>query len=591
MKTKLLCVLLAMMFALAMFAACDSGDSGDSGDNGTTQTPGGNTNPGGNTGGSNKPTYNANWKTTEILFALTDNNAAGELESGCQKYYAGTEGNAFEYIDDLVRERNLAAAKAANVNPRYEYKSANGGWGQNISTITDQVLANNSQNPDIYCNFVYDMTCAQLRNCFANLLEAETQSNFFKFVTDPDYVANLEANRTQYFDSSVGEGYYYEYMKSLTLSDDKMYCLASDYCTDLVRAFLVVPLNVEMMTAIDPADSFTGDMTSVSDFYDLVWKTEEKVNENALYGEGWTYKVLAHYAEKVYADLNDKDSDSKLADRIAFAAGATSGLVSSGFLYTSSVTIIDKQPNGDGTYKYSYAETNPGLEAFAKAITDLFTNYNGIVAVKNNDSEVGDFRNSGETELIAIRNRFAENKILFGGIIAVGSLENDAYQNMRTTGEKMGFGVLPVPTYRTGDEYLTLVHNIAKVIAISKATTEFAQCTAFLDYQSRTSADILNEYYDVRLASSAGGLAGKYNTHMLTYIRNHVRDCFDKTFEDAVANKVAATDSTATDTKWHEIIGGKYFQYPSFYSEYQANAKNKEAQLAKILSDWNNADQ
>jgi len=585
MKSKLLCVLLALVLVLAAFVSCNNNDSGDSGNNNNNNNSNNNNNQTpGNTDTvvipEGAPTYNANWDKTEIKFALTDDDCNKELTSGCKKYYSGTEANSFELIDDMVRARNLAAAKSANVNPRYDYEAAHATWSANIASIVEQTLAGSSTNPDIYCNYVYDLSCAQLRHCFANLLDTETTANFFRF-NEEGYNPVGE----NYFDSEAGEGYFFDYMRSLTLSDDKMYLLASNFCTDLVRAFLVVPLNVEMMSEIKAEDTWTGDMTNVSDFYDLVWK-DTTLNEG--YAEGWTYEVLAHYSGKVYADINDNDSDCVLADKIGFAAGTTSGLVSSGFLYTSSVTIIDKHANGDGTYTYSYPTTNPELDQFAAAITDLFQNSNGVVTISGDEAREAGFAATGESELVAIRNRFAQNKVLFGGIIAVGSLEDTVYQNMRTTGNKYGFGVLPVPTFRTGDEYLTLVHNIARIIAISKSTTEFAQCSAFLDYQSRMSAEILDEYYNVRLASSTGGLAGEFNNFMLTYIRNHVRDCFDKTFEDSVSNKIASTDATATENKWHELLSQNNFIYPTFSDAYKANAGNKESQFQLVLDDWNN---
>ena len=102
------------------------------------------------------------------------------------------------------------------------------------------------------------------------------------------------------------------------------------------------------------------------------------------------------------------------------------------------------------------------------------------------------------------------------------------------------------------------------------------------------SAEILDEYYNVRLASSTGGLAGEFNNFMLTYIRNHVRDCFDKTFEDSVSNKIASTDATATENKWHELLSQNGFIYPTFSDAYKANAANKESQFQLVLDDWNN---
>lgn len=581
MKIKIISMLFAMVLVVAMFASCNnnSGDSGNSGNN----------NHGGSGGGvnvvipDNAPSYGVTWEKTKINFELTKNSASGELSSGCERYYAGTAANAFDPIDTAVRNRNLAAAKQANVDPNYDYVDADAGWGANIGRISSQAMTENSANPDIYCNFAYDLTCAQVKGCFANLLGTTyTGGNWFRF-TEDGYAEQVAANATNYFDAEAGEGYFFEYMRSLTLSDDKMYCLASNYCTDTVRSFLVVPANVSMLEDILPENHYKNTITDVTSFYDLVWK---KTNLNPEYKDGWTYDVLAHYGNKVYVD--DTKSDNVLADTVAFAAGCNSGLVSSGILYTTSVKIIDKAPNGDGTYKYSYPDGNEGLNEFATALQTLFgeNKPKGIITVTGDEAK--EFNSSATTELIAIREQFALNKILFGGVIAVGSLEDSTYQKMRTDGK--GFGILPVPVYKAGDEYLTLVHNIARIIAVAKATTDFAQCSAFLDYNSRMSADILDEYYEGTLVAQTGGLAGNANKEMLTYIRNHVRDCFDKTFEDAVSSRMGNTDATAISNKWHEQLSKFRFNYPDFSAQYSSMKEAKQKNLLAVLADWNSFD-
>ena len=584
MKTKIISMLFAMVLVIAMLASC--GGNGDNGGNN-----GGNNNGGGGNNApvvnipDNAPSYGVTWEKTKILFELTKNDSAGELTSGCERYYAGTAANAFDPIDTDVRNRNLAAAKQANVEPDYSYVDQDAGWGANIGRISTQAALENSAYPDIYCNFAYDLTSAQLKGCFANLLDTSYDGgNWFRF-TESDYNPTSD----NYFDSEAGEGYFYQYMQSLSLSDDKIYCLASNYCTDTVRSFLVVPVNVAMFESIQSSDHYLDTIDNITSFYDLVWR-DTATNEK--YAEGWTYNVLAWYGNKVYVD--DTQNDNPFADTVAFAAGTTSGLVSSGILYTSSVKIIDKQPKGDGTYTFTYPENNTNLNEFASALQMLFgaNKPAGIITVDQADAKA--FDNSG-TELIAIRKQFAEDKILFGGIIAVGSLEESVYQDMRTEGS--GFGVLPVPLYRStyvdektgetkAEDYLTLVHNTARIIAIAKGTTDFAQCSAFLDYNSRMSADILDEYYNGTLVAATGGLNGNANKMMLTYIRNHVRDCFDKTFEDAVSAKMGITDSSATANKWHEVLSQNDFNYPDFSTQYTSLRGEKEEALGKVLAEW-----
>ena len=199
--------------------------------------------------------------------------------------------------------------------------------------------------------------------------------------------------------------------------------------------------------------------------------------------------------------------------------------------------------------------------------------------------------NGYKNDLLAIRNEFAESNILFGGITMLGSLEDESsYQTMRESG-KEGFGIVPVPLYRersatVSDEYNTLVHNLARIVAIASQTDKFEMCSAFLDYQSRNSAEILETYYEQNLAASVRGAVSEDNIKMLNYIRNHVRDCFDKTFEDVIGN-YNSTDTQAAMRRWHEIIRSMNFQVTSMEIEYDRLYLQKKEDIQLTLAQWN----
>ena len=567
MKTKIICLVVALVtsiFALASCAFLGGGNGGEGGSDYTGSIEG------------------VNWNKTTVIFELTKNSNSDELSSGCERYYAGASTGNYDTIDQSIKARNAEAYKQANVEVSYLYVSNEKtyGWGENIDRIFLNTQVGGKYVPDMYCNFVHDMVCASIRGAFANLYSTAygNGGNFFRF-TKGDY---NKGNPTNYFDSEAGEGYFYSYMESLTLSPNKMYCLASNYSTDLVRAFLVVPVNIEMMNNIS-LEASTGDMTGdqkfdFRDFYKLVWNGK------------WNYDALAKYSAAVYEDTNKNTADSdagsaNLGDKLGFAAGTSSGLTASGILYTSSVKIINKTVNADGSWTFTYPATNTELNSFATALYNLFTDgaSKGIVAVSSDAANA--FSGTSDGDLRTIRNEFAKNNVLFGGVIAVGSLEDTVYQNMRANGK--GFGIVPVPVYKDGDTYQTLVHNIGKVISISATTTEFEQCSAFLDYQSRNSSEILDMYYDEQLASAVEGEASSDNKQMLTYIRNHVRDCFDKTYEDVIADFMSSTDSTATENKWHTALMRAGYRVSDLSAVYNGNYAKKAGDLNKIITAWN----
>jgi len=186
----------------------------------------------------------------------------------------------------------------------------------------------------------------------------------------------------------------------------------------------------------------------------------------------------------------------------------------------------------------------------------------------------GGTSNYGGTPLLAIRNRFAEGYVLFGGVICVGSLEDQVYQDMIDPNTNSGgFGVVPVPLYRTSykdkegndqtDNYLTQIHNIGRIGAIAAKCEKFAQCTAYLNYLSLKSTDILNEYYDYKLKYDVAGGSDESadgNAEMLDYIRFNVRTAFDKVFEDAIGKAFSSIDSESNENKWHNMILGENLQ-------------------------------
>ena len=520
------------------------------------------------------------WETTNLIFQLTDNSNYQELPSTCRRYLAG-DLEGFEddasTIDSWIADRNEDALKYTNVTVSYEYlpDTSSYSWGQNITLISEEVMAKEAGRPDMYCNFVYDMVAVSLKGAFANLKSTTMYKddhelaghNYFEF-TDPAYEDN-------------GSGYMYEYMRSLTLSKWKMYCLSSDYFTDMVRAFLIIPVNIGLLETLESdmenEDLYNSDRVTtfneygheetnytIEDFYQLV------------YDKQWNYNTLADFAAAVAVEGEDEDG-TDLCDTVGFALSSSTNMGASAMLYSTSITIIDREYDvvtGDYTYSYPYthqvadgqfaidfAGTNEELISFCANLSNLFKQP-GIISVNNNQTQ-----GYGSDALLAIRSRFATNNVLFGGVICLGSLECDVYREMNRYGT--GYGIAPVPLYRASyevdgvaytDEYNTQIHNIARIGAISYTTEKFAQCTAYLNYQSTHSTVILNEYYDYKLQYDVVGTEVKGNVEMLKYIRKNVRSAFDKAFEDALGRFYSATDEDAMAEQWHTMIKNEEFQ-------------------------------
>lgn len=501
------------------------------------------------------------WNETTLIIQLTENTNNGELISVSKRYLAGEDYSASDDIAESVRFRNSEGQLATNTKVTYLYypDTAEYGWGTNIERIKQTNMAGGADVPDIYCNFLYDMVGASLNECFANLLADNISpirgTNYFEFVKDDyDYSTN-------------DEGYMYEYMQSLTLApNSKMYVLASDYFIDIVRSFYCIPVSVKLMedrgasvvaqnpqgmTVYEGGDRNDDGEFTIDDFYEQV-----KAGE-------WTYDLLAKFSEVVYDPFAANDGTCIIGDETVGFAMSNSALAASGLLYTTSVEIIKKEYNGDGSFRYYYPADNQDFYQFCDATTSLFGNSAGVCYVDRGYTQYG------ATAIQAIRTRFTQNKVLFGDIILVGSLELSDYQEMKDIG---GFGVVPVPLYRSGsyDKYLTQIHNTAICGAISAVTQKFSQCTAFLNYQSTHSEEILDNYYKYNLQYDVSGGSGG-TVEMLQYLRYNVRSSFDKVTEDAISVFFGA----GTSSQWHNVLRSYKFKVDirhEYASTYNRNA-------------------
>lgn len=514
-----------------------------------------------------------NWNTTDLIVCLNENSNNQELSSELRRYLAGDIGtNSKDMIDTMVSQRNEKAYATAKVKVTYTYwgegdtDNENAQWGKTITRMINLVNSDAVGSPDIYVNQIYDMVSAQLQGAFANSRSVKLGNgvNYFSY-TDDEFVEHAEITGKEY-------GYMMEYMSELGFSVKKQYLIASDYFIDLVRAFFVVPLNLSMLNNLDITET-TGDRTSekndgipdglftAADFYDMVMKGE------------WTYDVLVQYSQAIWENTSGVTGGS-IDDINGFILTPSNGMISSALLYTTSIKMFDRQLQDDGFFTCTYPPTNEDLFAYCDALNSMVSSVGVWVE---------------RVSHLTVRDKFTSNQVLFGGIILLGSLEYDSYQAMKSKG---GFGILPVPLYRaknpvTGEreQYLTIIHNMGRIAAIAANTKNFVQCTAFIDYQSTHSSDILNQYYRNKLQyEMSGGSLG--NIQILDYIRSNVRSAFDKTYEDAIGWYFKGIDGSTSS--WAGLLSDDNFKVTTMRDKYKTNADARSNFLKQIITAYDN---
>ncbi len=530
------------------------------------------------------------WDSQTIKIALNKSDNKAELSSELERYVAG-EGNYTKEVDKAVDRRNIKATQETKVTP---YSHTEGGkpvayeywdnipvndWSKSIDRIRDTVTSTTIKNaPDVYSTFIYDLVGASVQGLFANLKGTTRGEGALKGKNYFEFVYDKKAYEAEYKATGEDRGFMYEWMESVTLSQDKMYVLASDYFVDMVRAFFMIPVNVEILESV--VEDITGDYNNdeeynIDDFYAQV-----KAGE-------WTYDLLMEYADAVKQDDGSSDtSDAWLGDNVVGFAMADGGVATSGIIYTTSVVIINKDWNKTkNDYDYSYPEDNQPLYDLTASIARMLA-APGIILVKdpqaykNTPYAISGF---GDTALKAIRNRFSLGHVLFGDIMMVGALEFSDYQSM---GEN-AFGVVPVPIYHENidengepiDRYLTQIHNVGRPGAIAYNTKKFVECTAFLNFQSTNSTEILDNYYTYELCyGAAGGAQG--TVEMLEYLRANVRTSFDKAMEDAMG----IFDATSAPYKITYLLNeSNDFNVPEIRKVYEGAHPEKVKFLAALL--------
>ena len=160
-----------------------------------------------------------------------------------------------------------------------------------------------------------------------------------------------------------------------------------------------------------------------------------------------------------------------------------------------------------------------------------------------------------------------------------------------------GYGIVPVPLYRTNytdadtgetkvDNYLTHIYNIGKIGAISYTTEKFAECTAYLNYQSTHSTDILNEYFDHKHQYDVTDAGVKGNVEMLKYIRGNVRSSFDVTFDDLMRNYFYLIENMHDVEdycrQWYIFIKNNNYQINNMDGYYNVYARTKAWRIYNI---------
>lgn len=495
------------------------------------------------------------WDSANLKIQMNLTSSGNELDATSKRYMAGDEkASKNAKIDTAVADRNLDMFETTKISIAYQYIEDNEkyldktqGWGQYyINGIpADRSTYVDGETADMYCGLAFDLTMASALGYFHNLkaesINGTAVKNYFTFLLD-DY-------RPQ-FDQ---EGYIYEFMQDLSpIPESKMYLLASNFTLDVIRSIYCIPVSVGLLESLDVADLPAGSDADgdgkyeINEFYAMIRNM------------GWTYDMLAELSAAAY-DNTSGEANANLNDVLGFAFDNIMGLPKVGFTYSVDFNWYNMEMK-EGVPEYT---VNAGAtDALYDIITawENFFSKPGVIKLASTKvdgvtKQDAYWQMGATSNLMGIRERFSLDKILFGGVLLLGALDYDEYQNMEN-----GFGIAPIPLYKAGanSQYTSAIHNLARVIGIldKVSADRFSKCTAYLDFQSINSDEIRDLYN--RSLNFDTGLGEEYNIEMIEYLVDHIRNNRDQYIENMMmrTDVLGAANTPNSKYKFGSFLNG-----------------------------------
>ena len=495
-----------------------------------------------------------------LLIEMNLHSSGNEMLAYTRRYMAGIAGEGETLntrLDQLVADRNTAAYGATKLTVNYAFhEDGVYGWSGYHTPISNAIATPTEDTADIYCGFAYDLGTNSCKGDFANLMGTTRGegNNYFTF--------NEDNYNAEYDD----EGYFYELMRSISPVDDKMYVYASNYTIDVIRAIYCIPVSVNLLNSLklnklaEQDANFKWDADedgnwNIDDFYDIVFTNK------------FTYDVLGAMGGAAYVNASGA-ANPGYGDTLGFTFDTAMGLPAAGIMYSNDIELFVKSYDAEGNPVFTTPATN---EAFLTLVNEFGAVFNVTGNIIN-----GDFKGAGYTKaMVAIRDRFSQSKILFGGVVNIGTLDYAEYQEMDG-----GFGIVPIPLVEAGKDYVAAIHNLARVMGIAKSSANFEQASAFLDYQALNSDEVNATYYSLLQYDTVGG--EQYNIATLNLLRDSLGDNKNQYLENQVRNQ-PDIKATVTVDAWGGFFRRTSFDAEELRAKYEACVANKNKALAMLV--------
>ena len=359
-----------------------------------------------------------------------------------KKFTMATKANNADSVLNACFERNEAVKKTLNVNVNYVETDFR------FNGIADYVMGiiTQQQPIDLIINDVYGVVPAATNGYLFNLKTQKINGNTINNYFNLDHAS-----------------WYDDYMRGLTVDENKMYGLAGHYFMDVIRTAHCLYVNTEIFE-----DKCGDTYPEIDTFY--------KDIEDGLF----TYDV---FNELIYLAWEDagKRGETDLEDQLGLLMFDGAGL--SPFIFGSEISALDYSGK-EVTVKPNVAEE---VNTVATAIDMIMYQDGTYVATA-----------SSSTNSLAL-DTFTQGGTMFVNTMWLGNLEHSAMQAMDNK------AAIVYPKINEDYDYSSYVHDSAEIGYIPVTCQSFEAVSAYVQLLNEQSTTIINTYFENQLKY-------KYNT-------------------------------------------------------------------------------
>lgn len=307
----------------------------------------------------------------------------------------------------------------------------------------------------------------------------------------------------------------YEYMKEMTVGEDKLYLLVGDFSLDRTRTLNCVFYNKRIF----------------SDFY----KEEDGLYKEVIDGK-WTIDRMAEISKMTYDDLNRNDTVDP-DDMLGCIANTDNSL--DNLFYGMGAKVTSRDENG---IPY-FTMTTEHIADVCNKLYSFFCETEGVHKFSDRNEIIPTFTESRSTFML-------------------GFLYDTDTELMRSMNDN--YGILPSPKYdESQNEYITGRHNVMRdmVLPINCKKVN-AVCAMLEEMGYRSYVDLIPKYYEQALKQKYA--RDELSGQMIDIIRNNCSTDFAYIYGD-YCNTVGLLHRT--------MISESLSSISSLYAERESKAK------------------